>query len=73
MYYNEALVKLLRMKTDWVRVNGILLRFLPDGAFTPQEIEDLRDVEKWSLENDEPPSIANFLPDDVRPAWIKKM
>ena len=56
-----------------VEVNGHLLRVLPSGFFTQKEINRLRELEEWFIENGDDPFIANFLPDSIRPKNVPKM
>ena len=56
-----------------VKVDGHLLHVLPSGFFTTKEIERLRKLEEWSIELGNGPSIANFLPDSIRPKNVPKM
>ena len=46
---------------------------IPDGIFTPEEIEKLRGINKLSIECSGLPIFANFLPDGVRPEGVKKL
>lgn len=77
MIYNKTLFKLLDVTGGnpemFVKVNDDWMRIIPDDQFSPEEIEELRDIEEWFQESGNPPSIANFLPDDVRPAGVKKL
>ena len=60
---NPVVFKLIRLGREWYTYNGVETWIIPDGLFTPEEIE--------SLEGE--PYIANFLPDGERPDWIKKL
>lgn len=73
MFGNEALYKLLEMETETVSINGDLLRIVPDGAFSDKEIEDLRAYQARKVKMGDGYTIANFLPDDLRPAHVKKL
>ena len=73
MFGNEALFKLLEMETGTVMVNGDLLRIIPDGLFSDKEIEDLRECQAWKVKMGDDYTIANFLPDDLRPPHVKKL
>ena len=54
-------------------INGNIYHVIDENEFSPDEIEELRDLEKWEQENGNPPFIANFLPDDIRPPHVKKL
>ena len=77
MIYNETLFKLIELTCgkpeSFVMVNHEWKRIIPEDKFSPEEIEELRDLEKWEQENGNPPNIANFLPDDIRPPHVKKL
>ena len=77
MINNDTFFKLLSAtagKPDsYVIVEDNILHLIPENKFSPEEIEELRDLEKWRIENGNPPTIANFLPDDIRPPHVKKL
>lgn len=77
MVYNEALFKLIELTNGkpelFVKIDNEWKRIIPESEFSSEEIEELRDLEKWRQENGNPPMIANFLPDDIRPAHVKKL
>ena len=77
MIHSKALMKLLKMTGGvperHITVNDDSLHIIPDGQFSPEEIEELRSVEEWRQELGYRPTIANFLPDGIRPEGVKKM
>ena len=46
---------------------------IPDGFLTQEEIESLREEHNFELSLQGTYLIANFLPDDLRPAHVKKL
>ena len=60
-------------KKQPVRIDDSFFWTIPDEEFTPEEIEDLREYDASCFAVEGCHSIANFLPDDVRPAWVKKL
>lgn len=74
---NATLNKLLDLtigNPDYhISVNNEIMRIIPDEYFSKDEIEELRDIDNFQQEMGYPPSIVNFLPDDVRPEGIKKL
>ena len=56
-----------------IKVGDEYLWTIPDEEFTPEEIEDLREYDASCFAVEGCHSIANFLPDDVRPACVKKL
>ena len=73
MWNDPVISKLVRTPMKWIEMDGIFLRVLPEGVFTKEEIEKLKGYEKRNIENGNPPDIANFLPDSIRPSNIPKM
>ena len=77
MIYNETRFKLIastsRNPERRIRINNDFYHVIDENEFSPDEIEELRDLEKWRIENGNPPTIANFLPDDIRPPHVKKL
>lgn len=73
MIYNEAYAKLLAMDTERIKIDGELLFIIPEGKFSPSEIDELRKVEDFFKDCEGIPTFANFLPDDVRPKGIPKL
>ena len=74
---NPALFKLIHGVKD-----GIIERMemdecdpyiIPDGFLTQEEIESLREEHNFELSLQGTYLIANFLPDDLRPAHVKKL
>ena len=74
---NPALFKLLHGSID-----GVVERIemdeqdpfvIPDGFLTQEEIESLREEHNFELSLQGTYLIANFLPDDLRPAHVKKL
>ena len=70
---SKALFKLLESDHEWVECNGEHIHVIPEGLFTQEEIEELRDIENLRQKYGYPMTIANFLPDDIRPAHVKKL
>lgn len=56
-----------------IEVNNEELIVIPEGVFSDEEIERLKEIENWKISGGDPPDIANFLPDDVRPEGVKKL
>ncbi len=73
MWNDPVISKLVRTPMKWIEIDGMFLRVLPEGVFTKEEIEKLKDDEKCNIECGNPPDIANFLPDSIRPSNIPKM
>ena len=85
MFMNEppALNKLLSIPTRTIFVDlsplhygGIrygTVRIIPEGVFSPEEIEELRQVHEERWKNGHGAVIANFLPDKVRPKDVPQM
>ena len=77
MIYSKALSKLLRITLGkperHITVNDECLHIIYEGEFSKEDIDELRNIDIWFQKNGNPPLIANFLPDDVRPKGIKKM
>ena len=46
---------------------------IPQGGFSPEEIEELREYDKEYLKEGFGHFIANFLPDEIRPEGVPKM
>ena len=46
---------------------------IPEGMFTPEEIEELRRIDDIGLRKGEGHFIANFIPDPYRPADVPPM
>lgn len=72
MTNNPTLFKLLR-STNPIIAKKMVVFIIPEGQFTPEEIEILpkEDFDRQWL--GEGPFIANFLPDDIRPKGVKKL
>lgn len=70
---SKALYKLLTINHEFVRFDGGSIHVIPEGRFTPEEIEELRDIQEYDLKCGNDYFIANFLPDDLRPAHVKKL
>ena len=73
MVYNEAYGKLLGMDVERVKVRDEWLFVIPDNVFSSEEIEDIRKADDFFIRYNDHPVIANFLPDDLRPAHVKKL
>ena len=73
MTIEPTVMKWLGLNRDSVLVGDKYLWVIPDGVFTPEEIEKLRQYDVEHQRFDEEPIIANFLPDDVRPEGVKKL
>lgn len=74
---NPALFKLIRGNIDGV-VERVEMGeqdpyIIPDGFLTQDEIESLREEHNFELSLQGTYLIANFLPDDLRPAHVKKL
>ena len=48
-------------------------RVLPEGVFSPNEIEELREYDQMFVKEGSGHFIANFLPDEIRPEGVPKM
>ena len=48
-------------------------KVIPPGMFTEEEIEELRKIDAHDYEHGYGHTIANFLPDHLRPADVEKM
>ncbi len=72
MTSSKAVFKLLRI-SKFVEVNGNFYHIIPEGKFTAEEIEELREHDAAELRFNGDHVYANFLPDDVRPANVKKL
>ena len=70
---NPTVVRWIRSKKEAVKVGNIWMWTIPDGEFTSEEIEELRQHDLDHQRFNEAPLIANFLPDDIRPKGIPKM
>jgi hypothetical protein len=74
---NPALFKLIDAwidgKTDRVEMKEFEPYIIPDGLLTQDEIESLREEHNFELSLQGTYLIANFLPDDLRPANVKKL
>ena len=70
---NPAVFKLISLGREWYMYKGIETWIIPDDLFTPEEIESLREEDKFHRSLEGEPYIANFLPDGERPDWIKKL
>ena len=72
--YGPVLIKLVSMRPRRVYYNFDSAMVIPEDAiFTKEEIEDLRNEDAdyvWATGNH---LIANFMPDDIRPADVPKM
>ena len=74
---NPALFKLIHGNIDGV-VERVEMDeqdpyIIPDGFLTQDEIESLREEHNFELSLQGTYLIANFLPDDLRPAHVKKL
>lgn len=74
---NPALFKLIHGNIDGV-VERVEMDeqdpyIIPDGFLTQDEIESLREEHNFELSLQGTYLIANFLPDDLRPANVKKL
>lgn len=69
---SKAVLKLLEI-SETIVVGGKLYQVIPENEFTAEEIEELRyhDAAEVRFYGDH--VYANFLPDDVRPANVKKL
>ncbi len=70
---DPTLFKFLTCPKESVQVGDYSLYLIPQGVFTAKEIERLRELEEWSIELGDGSSIANFLPDSIRPKNVPKM
>ena len=70
---SPALMKLLGTKHEIIEINDVFYHVIPDCSFTEQEVNELRRLDDLSFETDRERFIANFLPDDIRPAHVKKL
>ena len=73
MTNNPALFKLIQARPDWVEMDGSDPFIIPDGLFSPEEIESLREEHNFRFSLEGTYLIANFLPDDLRPPHVKKL
>lgn len=71
---DPAYVKLIKIRNKKrIKVNNQELTIIPEGIFSDEEIEQLKEIENWRISLGYLPGIANFLPDDVRPEGVKKL
>ena len=74
---NPALSKLrdawIDGKTDRVEMEEFEPYVIPDGLLSQEEIESLREEHNFRFSLEGTYLIANFLPDDLRPAHVKKL
>ncbi|MDO5309803.1 MAG: hypothetical protein Q4G03_10005 [Planctomycetia bacterium] len=70
---NEPTVSKLIHLSPPLAIGHLCVFEIPEGRFTSEEIEILRKKDAEGLDLYDEPFVANFLPDDVRPAGIKKM
>lgn len=72
---SQAVSKLLKTphKKIWIKENDDVLHIIPDGVFTSDEIEELREYDSTVRDFYGYHLYANFLPDDIRPPGVKKL
>ncbi len=70
---SPALVKLFSTKHDAFYLDHVCYHVIPDNSFTKQEVDELRRLDNLFFEMGWDRFIANFLPDDIRPAHVKKL
>lgn len=70
---SPALIKLFSMKHDAFYLDHNCYHVIPEGKFTKEEINELRALDNHFFKMGNGRFIANFLPDDIRPAHVKKM
>ncbi len=71
--HSKAVFKLLDMNPDSVKIDGSRYHIIPVERFSKEEIEELREHDAAELYFWGEHVYANFLPDDVRPANVKKL
>ena len=69
---NPVVNKLTRI-SEPILVGDVYVFPIPEGKFSKKEIEILRSEDEFGKELGYDPSIANFLPDDIRPKGIPKL
>ncbi len=70
---SKAVNKLLAIRHESVKVKGRWYHIIPEEKFTAEEIEELRQDDAAEVRFYGDHVYANFLPDDVRPANVKKL
>ena len=70
---SPALVKLFSMKHEAFYIDYVCYHVIPEDKFTNEEIKELRELDESSFKTGNDHFIANFLPDDIRPAHVKKL
>ena len=71
---NPTFMKLTMMFPRRIWHNHDFVIVIPDDArFTPEELESLRRDDAAWVESTGDHIIANFMPDDIRPADVPKM
>lgn len=70
---NKTVQKMLHIPHKTIVVDGRMYLIIPDEQFTPKEIEELREDDAVEVRFYKNHVYANFLPDDVRPANVKKL
>ena len=70
---SPALVKLFFFFFEAFYLDHVCYHVIPDNSFTKQEVNELRRLDNLTFEIEGERFIANFLPDDIRPAHVKKM
>lgn len=72
--FNPVLTKLALMRPTRVPSGDESAMVIPDDAhFTSEEIEELRHDDEMYMETTGNHIIANFMPDETRPAWVPRL